>query len=121
MWGSQSRHQYYLTRSPNQPLRCAAHLVPYFPHYSQRDLLWDQLRRAAAAVRDRSTAMRKSAVTLQLLKNGRLEATVPVRLSAYTRLFLSHLGINHDHFKDQVWKLSTSGFKYSKIDTLKLF
>jgi hypothetical protein len=89
-WGSLSRHQYYLTRSPDaKATTVTADLVPYFPYYSHRDVLWDQLIRVAG---DRSAAMRGSRANLKMVKNGRLEATVPVRLSANTHLFINELG-----------------------------
>ncbi len=89
-WGSLSRHQYYLTRSPDaKATAVTADLVPYFPYYSHQDVLWDQLTRAAG---DRSAAMRGSRANLKMVKNGRMEATVPVRLSANTHLFINELG-----------------------------
>ena len=121
-WGSLSRHQYYLTRADQPASRSdqpasrtdqpasrndqpasrsdqlasrSPQLVPYFPHYSHRDLVWDQLIRAADGS---GAAMRQSAATLRLVKNGRLEATLPVKLSSYTLPILSHLGmLTHDY------------------------
>ena len=107
-WGSLSRHQYYLTRAyqpasrsdqpasrSEKPASRSPQFVPYFPHYSHRDLVWDQLIRAADGS---GAAMRQSAATLRLVKNGRLEATLPVRLSSYTLPILSHLGmLTHDY------------------------
>jgi hypothetical protein len=99
-WGSLSRHQYYLTRSPDaKATTVTADLVPYFPYYSHRDVLWDQLTRVAG---DRSAAMRGSRATLKMVKNGRLEATVPVRFSANTHLFINELGKKID-FERNVW------------------